>query len=188
MDGLADMPTHIAMLRGINVSGHKRIKMSQLQAMFEALGFKQVKTYIQSGNVVFEAGTNSAPGVSRKIEEKILSGFGFSVAVISKTPAELCETIQNNPFLKKRGVDLSRLHVTFLAKAPAAAALKKLEALNAGPDQWQCRGSEIYLYCPDGYGRTKLSNTALERMLSVTATTRNWRTVNQLYQMALERS
>ncbi len=187
MDGLADMPTYISMLRGINVSGHKRIKMSQLQEMFEALGFEQVRTYIQSGNVVFEAGTNSAPDVSRKIEEKILSSFGFSVAVISKTPAELGKTLQDNPFLKKRGVDTSKLHITFLAKAPAETALKKLGALNAGSDQWQCRGSGVYLYCPNGYGTTKLSNNALEKVLSVTATTRNWRTVNQLYQMALER-
>ena len=180
------MPVYVSMLRGINVSGHKQIKMSRLQELFEALGFGQVKTYIQSGNVVFRARQNSPQDVSRKIEEKILSDFGFSVPVISKTPAELGKTLQDNPFLKKRGVDLSKLHVTFLSQAPAETGLKKLEALKAGPDQWQCRVREIYLYCPDGYGRTKLSNNALEKVLMVTATTRNWRTVNQLYQMAVE--
>ncbi len=180
------MPVYISMLRGINVSGHKQIKMSQLQELFKALGFEQVKTYIQSGNVVFDARTNSAQNVSKKIEEKILSDFGFSVPVISKTPAEMGRTLQNNPFLKKRGIDTSKLHVTFLSQAPAETGLRKLEALNARPDEWHYSGREIYLYCPEGYGRTRLSNNALEKLLMVTATTRNWRTVNQLYQMAVE--
>jgi uncharacterized protein (DUF1697 family) len=177
------VPTYIALLRGINLGKHNRIPMGKLQQAFEGLGFEQVRTYIQSGNVIFNAGT--ASNLCQKIEEKIRSDFGLAVSVISKTAEELGDAIRNNPFLKKGGVDHSRLHVTFLSSVPAAAA-EKLDRLRAGPDQFCCAGLEVYLYCRDGYGRTKLSNAAIEKALSVRATTRNWRTVNQLYQMALE--
>jgi uncharacterized protein (DUF1697 family) len=117
---------YISMLRGINVGGHKRVKMDQLRQLFEALGFEQVKTYIQSGNVVFKAGKTSTSALSKRIEESILSDFGFPVSVISRTSDEMRDTIENNPFLKQRGIDPERLHVMFLSESPAPAALKKL--------------------------------------------------------------
>jgi len=180
------MPIYISMLRGINVAGHKQVKMAALQAAFEALEFEQVRTYIQSGNVVFKAANSSPLNLSRKIEGKILDEFGFAVPVITRTSEEMGGAIRTNPFLKENGIDLSKLHVTFLSDIPAPAALKTLESLTVKPDQFRASGREIYLYCPNGYGNTKLSNNALEKVLSLSATTRNWNTVNKLYEMSLE--
>jgi uncharacterized protein (DUF1697 family) len=180
------MPTYISMLRGINVVGHKPVNMNKLRALFEGLGCKQVRTYIQSGNVVFKAARQAPENLSKQIEEKILSDFGFPVWVISKTSEEMGGALHDNPFLQENGIDPLKLHVTFLSQAPAPAALRKLDTLAAEPDRFRCFRREIYLHCPNGYGRTKLSNNALEKALSVTATTRNWRTVNKLYEMAME--
>jgi len=180
------MTTYISMLRGINVGGHNKAPMNRLRAMFEALGCEQVRTYIQSGNVVFKTAKSAPSFLSRKIEERILMDFGFSVSVISRTSAELGKAIHNNPFLREKGIDPLQLHVTFLSQAPVRTALRKLDTLATDPDRFRCSRREIYLHCPDGYGRTRLSNNALEMALSVTATTRNWRTVNKLYEMAME--
>ena len=176
------------MLRGVNVLGRKSIKMERLRASFEALGFRGVKTYVQSGNVVFATATNSSASLSNKIKKTILSDFGFSVSVVLKTPKDLESIIQRNPFAKRKTIDPSKLHVTFLADPPATTALrslqKSLQAMSPEPDEFSIGTREIYLYCPDGYGRTKLSNGAFERILSVAATTRNWRTVNKLSELA----
>ena len=180
------MPIYISLLRGINVGGHKRIKMEQLRASFEKLGFEQVKTYIQSGNVVFKAAKLSPSKLSGRIEEGILSDFGFPVSVVSRTVDEMAETVGNNPFLKKRGVDPEKLHVMFLTEAPAAAALKMLTELTATPERSCCLGKDIYLYLPNGAGESILMKKPLDRLLSVVTTTRNWRTVNALHQMCQE--
>jgi uncharacterized protein (DUF1697 family) len=177
--------TYVALLRGINVAGHKPVKMDPLRKAFEALGFEEVKTYVQSGNTVFNAPTQASENLSKKIEEKILDDFGISVPVTVKTSVEVAEVIKNNPFLQEKGIDSSKLHVTFLPHAPEKTALKKLDALAKPPDQFRCSGKEVYLYCPNGYGETKLSNNALERVLAVRATTRNWKTVNKLYEMIM---
>ena len=180
------MPTYISMLRGINVGAHKRIKMEQLRASFEALGFDQVKTYIQSGNVVFKAPKISPSELSKRIEERILKDFGFQVSVVSRTIEEMARTIANNPFLKDRGIDQEKLHVTFLSEAPAPAAVSKLAALTVAPDQCSCLGREIYLYLPNGTTASALMKASFDRVLSVIATTRNWRTVNTIHQMCQE--
>src|ERR1700716_925664 len=118
------MPTYISMLRGINVGGHKLVKMERLRKSFEALGFEQVKTYIQSGNVVFSTAKLPPAGLSKRIEESILRDFGHSVSVISRTRDEMGETIETNPFLKKRGIDPTKLHVMFLPERPVSSDLK----------------------------------------------------------------
>jgi uncharacterized protein (DUF1697 family) len=176
------MPTWISLLRAINLGQHNRIRMSELEAALRGLGFDNVKTYLQSGNVVFDARQSPAK-LCEIIEAKIQSEFGLSVSVISRTREEMGDTIRNNPFLKEDGVDPSHLHVTFLASVPGAA-LEKLDRLGAEPDRFRCRGREVYLDCCQGYGRTKLSNQAIEKALAVRGTTRNWKTVNQVYQMA----
>ena len=96
----------------------------------------------------------------------------------------MANVIAGNPFLKQRGVDIMKLHVTFLAKAPSKPALDKLDALAGTRDEYRLAKREIYLHCPNGYGQTKLSNTRIEKLLSLTATTRNWNTVNKLYELA----
>jgi uncharacterized protein (DUF1697 family) len=177
------MPVYIAMLRGVNVGGHNRIKMEQLRRSFETLGFEQIRTYIQSGNVVFKATRTSPAALSTKIGEKILSDFGFAVPVVCRTVDELSQTIDSNPFLNQRGIDPEKLHVTFLSDTPASAAVKKIEALTIAPDQSLCLGKEIYLYLPNGVSESSLMKVLLGRGLSVVTTTRNWKTVNALHQL-----
>jgi uncharacterized protein (DUF1697 family) len=171
------------MLRGINVGGHKAIKMEALRASFGALKLSNVKTYVQSGNVIFGAETGSVPALSEKIEERILRDFGFSVPVFLRTAKELQEIIKHNPFLTDTSIDHSKLHITFLAGAAPKMALEELLPLAEKPEQLCIIGRQIYLYCPNGYGRTKLSNNAIEKKLSLGATTRNWKTVNTLLAM-----
>ena|SRR6266404_3246200 len=178
------MPTYIAMLRGINVSGHKMIKMETLRSSFGALKLSNVQTYVQSGNVIFGSRDGSVAALCEKIEQRILRDFGFSVPVFVRTAKELAQIIKDNPFLKETAIDHSKLHVTFLSDAAPKMALEALQPLAAQSEQFHVIGREIYLYCPNGYGRTKLSNTAIEKKLSVGATTRNWKTVNTLLALA----
>ena len=178
------MPIYIAMLRGVNVSGQKIVRMERLRESCLRLGFQNVETYVQSGNIVFLATKTSPSALSMGISQEIFRDFGFSVPVFIRTPKEMGEVIKVNPFLKEKGIDPSRLYVTFLSEPASGSALKRLRELPAQTDRFQAVGREIYLYCPGGYGKTKLSNTALEKALSVGATTRNWKTVNTLFEMA----
>ena len=180
------MPIYIAMLRGINVGGHNRIKMDQLRTSLEALGLQQVKTYIQSGNVVLKSATISPAALSRKIEKQIVGQFGFAVSVISRTAEEINKTIANNPFLNDSSINPEKLHVAFLSEAPAPLALKKLSALTLEPDQSRCLGKEVYFYFPNGVSGSSLWKHPLDRVLSVEATMRNWKTVNTLHRMCLD--
>jgi len=177
------MPIYISLLRGINVGGHKKIKMEKLRATFEGLGFESVKTYIQSGNVVFKARKTATSVLSKKVEERILKDFGFAVSVVSRTADEVGETIASNSFLEDRGIDAEKLHVMFLPEAPAPAALKKLADLTVAPDQCRCLGREIYFYLPNGVSGSVLMKSPVDRILGVVTTTRNWKTVNSLHQM-----
>ena len=180
------MPIYIAMLRGINVGGKKIVRMEHLRASFEALEFGRVRTYVQSGNVIFKAVRASPDDLSKTIAEKISKEFGFPIPVIVRTSDEMGRVVGGNSFLKERGLDPSKLHITFLAAPPAKDAKERIDALNAGPDQFRITGREIYLYCPGGYGRTKLSNNAVEKALSIGATTRNWTTVSTLARISSE--
>ena len=177
------MPTYIAMLRGINVTGHKMIKMDALRASLAALRLSNVQTYIQSGNVIFGIGNGSVAALCEKIQQRILRDFGFAVPVFLRTAKELEQIIKDNPFLNETAIDHSKLHVTFLSDAALDTASEALQPLAVKPERFCVIGREIYLYCPNGYGRTKLSNTAIEKKLSIRATTRNWKTVNTLLAM-----
>jgi uncharacterized protein (DUF1697 family) len=178
------VPAYIAMLRGINVGGQKIIRMEQLRRSCAVLGFKNVETYVQSGNIVFLAAKESPSALSKRISEGIRHDYGFPVPVLVRTAKEMEDVIRSNPFLKEKDIDAVKLHVTFLSNAPLQSALKRLETLPVQSDRFHAGRREIYLYCPDGYGRTKLSNTAFEKVLIVEATTRNWKTVNTLFEMA----
>jgi len=144
-----------------------------------------VKTYVQSGNVVFKAPAQVSGKLEEKIVKKVLQQFGFSVPVMVKSAEEMSEVVKKNPFLKEKGIDSSKFHVTFLSCAPEQTALKMLDAIAAGPDRFCVSKEAIYLHCPNGYGETKLSNNVFEKVLSVSATTRNWNTVNKLHEMTL---
>ncbi len=174
------MPIYVALLRGINVGGKKIVRMENLRASFEALGFGLVRTYAQSGNVIFEAARASSDDLAKTIAGKISKDFGSPIPVFLRTLDEMEKIVRDNPFLKEKGVDDSKLHVTFLSVLPARDARDKLDVVDALPDRFHIMGREIYLYCPNGYGRTRLSNNALEKQLSIGATTRKWKTVTRL--------
>ncbi|MCB0406044.1 MAG: DUF1697 domain-containing protein [Bdellovibrionales bacterium] len=177
------MKTHIALLRGINVSGQKLIKMEALRALCVALCFREVKTYVQSGNVVLKSAL-SAAGVEKKLSAGIKKKFGFEVPVQVFSPADISNVLKGNPYLEQSGVKVDRLYVTFLPKAAPKSALGKLATISSGKDTFVAKERYVYLYCPDGYGRSKLTNTAFEKALGLTATTRNWKTINALLKLA----
>lgn len=158
--------------------------MRQLRESCATLGFREVETYVQSGNIVFLGEKQSTSSLAKSIGDAILRDFGFRVAVLVKTAKETEEVIKGNPFLKESGIDSSKLHVTFLSEAASKEALKSLEGFPKKPDRFYIGRQEIYLYCPAGYGKTQLSNIAFEKALSMTATTRNWKTVATLFEMA----
>jgi uncharacterized protein (DUF1697 family) len=178
------MPNFVALLRGINVNGKNIIRMDDLRECLGQLGFTNVRTYVQSGNVVFNSASASTTGVRKTIEHALLSDFGFAVPVLLRTPKQLAEIIAGNPFLKQPAIDISKLHTTFLLHNPPSNAEALLQPLAGTSEQLHLMGREIYLHCPAGYGNTKLSNVAIEKKLSVVATTRNWRTVCAMMDMA----
>ncbi|MEM8906407.1 MAG: DUF1697 domain-containing protein [Bacteroidota bacterium] len=175
------MSVFLAMLRGINVSGKNKLKMEALRALGVDLGFQNVQTYIQSGNMVFEASGILPSDLAQQIKSAILQVHGYDVPVMVKTQKELIEVVAQNPFLDRENE--KALHLTFLAAQPSAEQLASIETDRYLPDEWQAIGKSIYLFCPNGYGRTKLTNTFFERRLKMEATTRNWKTVNKLLEM-----
>ena len=159
--------------------------MAELSSLYTSLGLVDVRTYVQSGNVLFTSMEGDASRLAHGIEKEIERVFGFSVPVFMRQPKDFQRIIANNPFLKRRNEDPAWLYVTFLYSPPPASRLSNLALPGEDGDEFYVGDQEIFLFCPNGYGRTKLSNTFFERKLHVTATTRNWKTVNALYEMAM---
>jgi uncharacterized protein (DUF1697 family) len=179
------MTVFIALIRGINVGGQKRVGMAELVHLFQSLGFGSVRTYLQSGNVIFESTDSVFERLSAMIGEYISRKTGFPVKVILRTAEEFRHIIASNP-LASDGLDATKLHVTFLSAIPPGKVGENMMHGEDGPDRYVIIGREVCLFCPDGYGRTKFSNTFFERKLGVDATTRNWKTVTSLGAMAEE--
>ncbi|HSZ25946.1 MAG TPA: DUF1697 domain-containing protein [Cytophagaceae bacterium] len=178
------MEVYIAILRGINVSGHNLIKMDALRSLCKELGFRNAKTYIQSGNIVFQYKKISCDSLEKKIEQAIFTSFSFKVPVLVKEAVELTSVLQHNPFVNVRMEDETKLHVTFLSKEPDKGLVDKIKEGSYAADECIFSGRNVYLFCPNGYGNTKLHNGFFESKLKVTATTRNWKTLNELAMMA----
>lgn len=175
------MPVLIALLRGVNVGGNI-LKMDRLREICTKLGAKDPRTYVQSGNVVFEA-PGSASSWEAKLEKKLAGESRLPVSVIVRTSAEMSRVLAGNPFLKEKGIDTARLGVTFLRETPAKSALAALAGLDFGRERYHHTGKDIYLHCPDGFGNAKLY--ALDKVLKQPATTRNWNTVIKLCEMSV---
>jgi uncharacterized protein (DUF1697 family) len=173
--------THAALLRGINVGGKNPLPMKDLARMFAGAGCANVRTYIQSGNVVFDAPGNAAK-IAEIVSADIEKRFGYRIPVVLRTSAQLLKTIAGNPFLKA-GADVKALHVYFLAVAPNARAIAGLDPARSAPDAFQVLGQEIYLHLPNGMGRSKLTNAYFDSKLATTCTARNWATVLKLAEM-----
>ena len=174
------MQTYISMLRGINVSGSKKIKMVELKSLYEKLKFKEVQTFIQSGNVIFKS-SKSETTIIKTIYDGLKKEWNYDVTIILKTPTELKNIIAKNPFLKGHDVNVKNLYFTFLESTPDKTLLTAIKDFTSNNDEFVIKGKEVYVLCPDGYGTTKLHNNFFERKLKVGATTRNWNSLNKMY-------
>ena len=174
------MATHLALLRGINVSGHNMIKMEALKAMLENIGFTNVRTYVQSGNVFVDTEEESASKVGFMIKQEIFKVFGHDVpaVVIDKTDLEKC--FKNNPFLKEKEVDTKKLYVAFVSTALKNDNINDLKISQFKPDEASIDGSRIFIKYAVGAGKTRFDQKYIEKKLNVTATIRNWNTVTTL--------
>jgi uncharacterized protein (DUF1697 family) len=181
------MPSYIALLRGVNVAGKNRIRMAELKAAFESLGFADVETYLQSGNVVFRADPADPRLKEKSIQGRLAEAFGVEIETLLLSGRVFDRVALSNPLKPGPGADETLSHATFLFRPVAESAFGKI-SLPAGPGERAVWGGPvIYLYCPHGYGRTKLNNSFFEKALRAPATTRNWRTVRALQALAAER-
>jgi uncharacterized protein (DUF1697 family) len=176
---------HVALLRGINVGGKRIVPMKDLAAVFTDAGCRDVRTYIQSGNVVFNASSTTVHGLRGRLEKKIQERFGFAVPIVLRSAEQLARTIASNPFLVA-GVAETALHVYFLADLPSEEAAASLDHSRSTPDAFIFAEQEIYLHLPNGMGRTKLTNAYFDSRLATTCTARNWATVLKLAAMMRE--
>jgi uncharacterized protein (DUF1697 family) len=177
------MTAYVALLRSVNVAGHGRLAMADLKASFVALGYDDVSTFIQTGNVLFRSPSKSMPKLIATIEEQLEADFGASPAVLLRTVPDLTRVVATSPFAKK-GADPARHHVTFLAKKPTSKQLAEFKAPASGRDELEIIGQEVYVHTPDGYAGSKLTGTLIERRLGMLSTTRNWNSVTKLCALA----
>jgi uncharacterized protein (DUF1697 family) len=180
------MAVIVSFLRGVNVGGNHRMGMEALRAVYESLGLRDVQTCLQSGNVVFRSGAREMGALARRIEMAIEETFGFHSAVVVRTTAELRAVIGACPFAGREGLDPAKLAVTFLAAEPDAEALARVAAVSYEPEEVRVGRRELYIYFPNGMGRTRFSAEKVERMLRTAGTSRNWSTVRRLLDLAEE--
>jgi uncharacterized protein (DUF1697 family) len=168
---------YVALLRGVNVAGRRKVKMDELRGVFDALGYVDVTTYIQSGNVIFASAARVDAGA---VERAIEADLGMNVTVVLRTSAQLESVVRRNPFTD---VDTSKLHVGFMSERPPVAAVRSLDRERFSPDDVVVDGGELYFHLPNGMGRSKLPDY-VGRQLEVPTTVRNWNTVTKLVDLA----
>lgn len=183
------MPAIVSMLRGVNVGGHNKIRMEALRTLCDSLDLRKAQTYVQSGNVVFLTKERNLVVLSSKIEDAIEKTFGFRAGVVLRTAPEMNDVISRNPFAKRSGIDPRKLLIIFLPTRPAAETKDGLLRLKPDPEELHIAGRELYVYFPNGMGRSKLT-PVLDRVLKKSGTGRNFNTVTRLLEMAegLEKS
>jgi len=187
------MSRYLSILRGINVGGSRIILMKDLKQLYTNYGFRCVESYIQSGNLVFESEMNiTASELEKNLQELIAKTFGFEVPVLIRSFTEWTDIVTNNPFLKEENIDINSLHLTCLKALPTSDLLEEIKAFqdlqvrqaHCEPDRFEIIGREVFVYCASGYGKTKFTNSFFETKLKTQATTRNWKTVIHLYELA----
>lgn len=176
---------YIALLRGINVGGKNRLPMKDLATMFVNVGSEAVRTYIQSGNVLFRADPKVAEEIPTLIRASIQREFGYEIPVVTRGAADLEAVVHANPFVRA-GAATDKLHVVFLAHTPDEGQVEGLDPDRSPPDEFTVRGREIYLHCPNGMARSKLTNAYFDSRLSTVSTMRNWKTVRKLIELAAD--
>ena len=177
------MTRFVSLLRAVNLGSHNKLRMPDLVKCYESLGLRNVQSYIQSGNVVFNADGQDRSDIEQEIEAAIAKAFGVGTPVMVRTSKEMTAVVANNPFPPSYA---EKLAVAFLSSPSERPNLEAIERSIGPGEQIKLAGAEAYLYYPNGQGRSKMTNTLLERRLGVTATVRNWRTVNKLLEMASE--
>ena len=170
----------IALLRGINVSGRRIVTMTDVKRAFKSLSFENVRTHGQSGNVIFDCKSAETPKMPSRVEHELRETFGFSTNVLIRTQRELETIIENNPLIDSANAGSDKLYVTFLLDRPDETIVSNLDIKPGQGEKFVIVGTEVYLYCPNGYARTKLNNAMFETKLKTVATTRNWKTISKL--------
>jgi uncharacterized protein (DUF1697 family) len=181
------MNTYIALLRGINVSGHKLIRMELLRKALAELGYADIATYIQSGNIIFKSDIKDPKILETQIADKIEQHFSFTVPVIIVTPSELKSVVNNNPYAGREISDPAQPYIAFLSGKPANGQIAVLKGIDFGRDEFTVIDKSVYILYADSAGNTKLTNTALENKLMVKATSRNWKTIHKLIEMTADK-
>jgi len=177
------MSAIISLLRGVNLGPHRKINMNDLRIVYETLGLEEPKTFINSGNVVFRSKERNLARLAKLIEDAIERKFGFRADVILRTTSEMKEVVSKNPFAKRREIEPSKLLVTFFTESLSAEVQDKLRKIAADPEEVRVASRELYIYFPDGQGRSKLT-PVLGRILKNTGTGRNWNSVLKLLEIA----
>ena len=172
---------YVALLRGVNVGGRNKLPMADLRDIFATAGCTAVQTYIQSGNVVFEAAQDLAERVPEIVTGTIRQRFGYETAVVLRSSEELRQVVASNPF--DTSGDPRFLQVAFLEDTPGAEAVSRLDPDRSPPDAFAVRGRNVHLHYPNGVARSKLTNEYLAAQLQTASTMRNWRTVLKLLEM-----
>ena len=175
------MNKYIVLLRGINVGGHNKLPMAELRTLLSTNGYKNVATYIQSGNIVLDS-TMSVEKTNEHIKLLIKQQFDYNIPVVTLTAEEIKKCFTENPYLKIED-NVKNLHVTFLKNIPENKLVTNLEINSSNNDSYTISGKTIYLHTPDGYQKTKFSNIQFEKKLNTQATTRNWKTTTKLVDM-----
>lgn len=181
------MSKNIAILRGINVGGKRKLLMDDLKKIFSSLGYSNVTSYIQSGNVIFDSSDNNLAQIEEEIQEAILKNLGLEIPVIIRSTAQFKSIVEKNPF-RKENIKIESLYLTFLKEQPAQEHLNKIKDLDFSPDKFIIDHKEAFLCCPGKYHKSKLSNTFFEKKLKVGATTRNWKTILKLLELSESKS
>ncbi len=176
------MNTKIAILRGINVGGKRKILMADLRTLCETLGWDNVQTYIQSGNIIFTADAENKV-LENKLEKAIAENYGFDVPVIVRNADDFQRMVNKNPFYNN-DVDISHLHLTILKQQPTAENTDHIQMYNFEPDRFEIDNQAVFVYCAGKYHQSKLTNNFFEKKLKVGATTRNWKTVLKLVELS----
>jgi uncharacterized protein (DUF1697 family) len=181
------MKTHLALLRGVNVSSHNMIKMDALKTTLALIGFKNVQTYVQSGNVFVDTDEENAAAVGFKIKQEIFKTFGHEVPVVVIDKADLVTCFKNNPYLKETEADHKKLYVAFVSSVLRAENMRELKISQFKPDEACIDANKIYIKYAVGAGKTRFDHKYIEKKLNLIATIRNWNTVTQLLQLFEER-
>lgn len=167
------------------MTGHNSVRMADLTALYIGLGLKDAETYIQSGNVIFsDQSSMQKPAFSINIEQAILEKFGYIVPVMIRTLQELNDLFASNPYLIEPDFDPAKMAVIFLHDKPSDGQIKKVEGVNYPPDRFKIAGKDIHIYCPNGFGKTKIYTSFFEKKMGVVGTGRNWKTITAILEIA----